>query len=93
MSELKYCNYCDNCKGHRSVETHCWETDEPLSDNIENLHDWLNYHMNDGWEVVLVDLTYAEVVDEEGQRYSVYAGGNGDFCSHMVDIVSIEGDV
>ena len=90
MSELKYCNYCESCKGHRVVKTFYWETEEPLNDNIDVLQDWLAYYMP--WQVVLVDLTYAEVIDDEGQRYGVYAGGNGDFCSHMVDIISIEGE-
>lgn len=93
MKELKYCNYCESCKGHQVVEVYYWETEEALNGNSDVLSDWLNYHMSEDWTVVLVDRTYAEVVDEEGQRYDVYAGGNGDFCSHMIDIISIERDV
>ena len=71
MADLKYCNYCDNCEGHRTVETYYWETEEPLN---------------------AASAIWPKEI-ENGQRYGVYAGGNGDFCSHMVEIISIEGDV
>ena len=100
MADLKYCNYCDNCEGHRTVETYYWETEEALN-NQNVLGDFIRYQMPEGWSLVNVYrpalslgmVDYAEVADKTGKHYHVDVIDTGDTRKHKVDIISIAGDV
>jgi len=65
--------------------TYYWATDEPLSTNELNMHDFIDNHIiDDDIDVILHDGTYAEI-DLDGKIYEVHASGNGDFCNHKVE--------
>ena len=60
-----------------------WTTDEPLDNNTLVMTDYLeNINMLD---ITLVDGTYAEGVDIQGQEFEIHASGDGDFNSHKIE--------
>lgn len=60
-----------------------WSTEEALSDNISVMDDYLaNTNMLD---ITLLDGTYAEGVNGQGEKFSINASGNGDFFNHKVE--------
>jgi len=64
-----------------------WETDEPHANNTETMCDYLEYiNMLD---IHLVDGTYAEGSNAQGQRFGIHASGNGDFTHHKIEYVLI----
>ena len=65
-----------------------WQTEEPHSDNIETMSDFLNIEISEesGFNVVFVDGTYAEIQDiDDGNIYASHASGCGDFYNHKID--------
>ncbi|MCD6347650.1 MAG: hypothetical protein J7L96_09550 [Bacteroidales bacterium] len=71
------------------IDTYFWETDEPLATGAETMDDYLEYHMPNENELLMVDGTYAEIKDEDGNKFAVHASGNGDFCHHKVEFESM----
>ncbi len=71
------------------IAPYYWETEEPLATNMDNMTDYLDYHLPDEYEVLLVDGTYAEIKDENGNKFAVHASGDGDFCHHKVEFEAI----
>ena len=65
------------------METIYWTTDEPLNDNSFVMTDYLeNINM---LNITLVDGTYAEGVNAQGQKFEIHASGNGDFNNHKIE--------
>lgn len=71
------------------MDDYIWETEEELSTNELTMHDYLDGHIDDAWEVLVLDGTYAEIKTSEGLLYEVHASGNGDFKSHKVEFKAI----
>ena len=76
MSDLKYCNYCDNCKGHQVIEVHTF-----------GLLDYIAYKMP-SYTVLYASDDCARVKDKSGNGYDVYFIGEEE--SVEVGIVSID---
>ena len=74
------------------MNDYTWKTDEPHSDNIITMTDYLCVEMNPSWTIDSVDGTYAEITTDFGDRYEVHASGNGDFSNHRVRFELIGGD-
>lgn len=72
------------------MKDYFFTTKEPLATNSDAMDYFLNsdehfYSCFDkGAEITLEDGTYAEVVNGDGLKYAVHAGGNGDFCNHKI---------
>ena len=65
------------------MQTVYWKTDEPHHDNSETMQDYLEtINMLD---ITMVDGTYAEGVNAQGQRFEIHASGDGDFNEHTVE--------
>lgn len=79
MNELKYCNYCESCKGHRIVETQTFNVKDYV---VLKMPSYEALHFGDGW---------ATVEDKSGNTYDVFFISEKDTVK--VGIVSIEGDV
>ena len=59
-----------------------WKTEEPHYNNEATMQDYLeNGNMLD---ITLVDGTYAEGVNCDGEKYEIHAGGNGDSFNHVI---------
>jgi len=67
------------------MNTYYWTTDEYHSDNSITMLDYLNNHMDEEYEILIVDTTYAEIVDQEGNKYAVRSSGNGDSFNHKIE--------
>ena len=77
MSVLKYCNYCDNCKGHQVIDVHTFG----LLDYIAcKMPSYTVRYASDDW---------ARVKDNSGNEYEVYFICKDEVVE--VGIVSIEG--
>lgn len=69
------------------MESIYWKTEEPHANNSETMCDYLeNINMLD---IIMVDCTYAEGVNAQGEKYEIHASGNGDFCNHKVSFKRI----
>lgn len=68
------------------TKTIYWETDEPLSENSFVMTDFID-HINTSLDIYLIDGTYAEGVDNEGNYYEIHASGDGDFTHHKVELM------
>ena len=72
------------------MDTYCWSTSEPHSDNYETMSNFLDFHLKDTFSVVEQDGSYARIKDDEdGCEYHCYASGNGDFKNHRVDFENV----
>ena len=60
-----------------------WHTDEPHADNTITMSEYINDMTL--LDITLIDGTYAEGIDCNGQRYGIHASGNGDFCNHKIE--------
>jgi hypothetical protein len=56
----------------------------PKNDEL-TMHDYLDNHLPETWEILLHDGTYAEIKADDGLSYEVHASGNGDFKSHKIE--------
>jgi hypothetical protein len=78
----------------KSMEPFYWETDESHWDNEETMSEYLEeFNTLDNpqfLEITLVDGTYAEGKNKEGQRYAIHAYGNGDSFNHIVEFELID---
>lgn len=70
------------------MDNYYWETEEPLATNELTMHDWVDNHMPDDYELLKHYGTYAEVKTPEG-TIEVHASGDGDFCNHKVSFVLV----
>lgn len=67
-----------------------WTTEYEHYNNIHTLSEYLEEYLPDGFEILMVDGTYAEITNtESGIMYGVHAQGNGDFRHHMVKFEEI----
>ena len=64
---------------------YCWSTETPLATNSETMADYLEFEMDQSWEVLHVDGTYAEIMTDCGEHYAANASGCGDFFNHKVE--------
>lgn len=69
------------------MENICWETEEPHANNSETMSDYLE-NINT-LEITMVDGTYAEGVNCNGDKYEIHACGNGDYHHHKVSFKRI----
>lgn len=62
-----------------------WSTEESHGNNQATMCDFLDNHLTDDYEVVMVDGTYAEIKNiGTGDVFEVHASGDGDFNNHKV---------
>jgi len=73
------------------MDDYTWRTDESHSDNSETMNDYLDNEMDQTWEIIMVDGTYAEIVTyDQGDKYGVHASGDGDSFSHRISFESLD---
>lgn len=70
------------------METIYWSTDEPLNTNSDVMTDYLK-HIN-MLDITMVDGTYAEGVNGQGQKFEIHASGNGDDLNHKIEFVGLD---
>ena len=70
------------------MKTFYWNTPIAHHDNNQTMQEYLYDHCE--LEVKLVNGTYAEGEDEDGNLYSIQASGNGDSFNHKVEIELIK---
>ena len=70
------------------MKTYYWTTEQPHTCNTHTMCQYLE-EINT-LEIIDQDGTYAEVVDDEGQKWGLHASGNGDFFSHKIEFEKIE---
>ena len=71
-----------------SEESFYWETDEPHTDNMETMYEFLEEHLPEDCEIVEHNGTYAEV--KQGEKVvGIHASGNGDFKRHKVEFEEV----
>ena len=62
-----------------------WTTGHEHCNNMQTLSEYLEEYLPEGFEIVEIWGTYAEITDTiNGGIYGVHAQGNGDFYNHMV---------
>ncbi len=60
-----------------------WSTEDPHADNTTTMCDYLEtINMLD---ITLVDGTYAEGVNAQGEKFAIHASGNGDSFNHKIE--------
>jgi hypothetical protein len=64
-----------------------WTTEDPHFCNNETMIDYLN-NVN-LLDITLVDGTYAEGVNTEGERFEIHVGGDGDSYHHKASFKKI----
>ena len=74
------------------MNDYLWETEEELANNTLTMNDWLDHHIDDTWDIIFHDGTYAEIKTNDNLVYEVHAGGNGDFKNHKVEFKLMYGD-
>lgn len=91
MSELKTCDHCICCKGHRIVKSYYFTTNEFVRPygNEEVLSYYINMKMDEKWELISFNENWAIVKDDNGNSYEVYATVD----NHRVDIITIEEEI
>jgi len=62
-----------------------WETENPLSTNIDTMNDYLNNHLPKEYKILYIDGSYAEIKDLNGNKFAIHASGDGDFCHHKIE--------
>ena len=65
-----------------------WHTEEPHHDNLETMQDYLS--VLNMLDIDLVDGTYAEGTNAQGQRFEIHASGDGDFNNHKIEFKEIK---
>ena len=65
------------------MNDYLYTTDEYHADNTYTMEDYLLHEMNDSWEVLLVDGSYAEIKTKDG-IFKVQASGDGDSFNHRI---------
>ncbi len=70
------------------IEDFRWSTEEPHSDNIETMNDYLDVHMPTEWKLLVVEGTYAEIKNNEG-NFAVHASGDGNCYNHRITFEEI----
>jgi hypothetical protein len=66
------------------MNPYCWHTDEVHANNTVTMNDWIENH-NTQLDIYLIDGTYAEGIDQEGNTWEVHASGDGDFNNHKIE--------
>lgn len=69
------------------MESIFWKTDEPLLTNSEVMNEYLE--STNMLDITMVDGTYAEGVNCQGQKFEIHASGDGDEYHHRVDFKPI----
>ena len=62
--------------------TYYWSTEEPHSTNSDTMSDYLANEMDQSWEVLEVNGTYAEIITDCGELYAIQA--SGDSFNHKI---------
>jgi len=74
------------------METHYWNTEESIEDNIDTMTDFLDYELSllcDKHECIWNDGTQSEV-KIDGKLYICDASGNGDTFHHKVEFTECD---
>lgn len=66
------------------METYYWKTENYHNDNNETMENYLENHIDEDIEILMVDGTYAEI-KKNGNKYEVHASGNGDSFNHKIE--------
>lgn len=72
------------------MDDHTWSTEEAHADNSDTMSDFIDTEMDQTWQVITVDGTYAEVKTPDGTMFEVHASGNGDAFNHKVSFVLLD---
>ena len=73
------------------METYYWETEEYHANNMVTMSDYLDNHLPDNFDVLMIDGTYAEIKDTDtGKTWAVHASGNGDSNSHKAEFAPLD---
>lgn len=70
--------------------SYTYKTDDPHFNNSETMQDYIDNEMDQSWEVIMIDGTYAEIMTDAGAVYEVHASGNGDSYNHKIDFKLID---
>jgi len=63
-----------------------WNTDYSHIDNSFTMIDFLEHHLPEGFEIILHDGSYCEVIELGSDAIFILdAKGNGDFFNHVVN--------
>lgn len=66
-----------------------WTTEYYHPNNSYTMEDYLTNHLYIDYDIIYVDGSYAEIIDNNGTVYKLYAGGNGDSYNHKITINKI----
>jgi hypothetical protein len=70
------------------MKTHYWETETPHATNGDTMQDWIANH-NTLLDLIYMDRSYAEGIDENGIVWEIHVSGDGDFTHHKVEFKEI----
>ena len=65
-----------------------WQTEEPHADNSDTMCDYID--SINTLDITFVDGTYAEGVNDMGDKYAIHASGDGDSFNHKVEFELLE---
>ena len=69
------------------METFYWTTEYAHYNNEQTMQEWLDEYCE--LDITLVDGTYAEGMDKQGNLWAISASGNGDSFNHKIEFVSL----
>lgn len=70
------------------METYYWTTETFHANNNVTMDDYLDNHLDENSEVLVVDGTYAEI-ESNGVKYEVHASGDGNSFNHKVEFIEL----
>lgn len=71
------------------IDDYFWKTEEPHATNTESMADFLENHLDESFDVIMVDGTYSEIKDKNKNKFALHASGNGDFTHHKIEFIAI----
>ena len=71
------------------METYFWTTSESHFDNDVTMLDYLNRHCDLSLNITMVDGSYAEAIDDDGNSWGLHASGDGDSYHHKVEFKAL----
>ena len=74
---------------YANVDEYLWETEYPLATNMESMGDFLENHLDDSFDVIMIDGTYSEIEDKNKNKFALHAAGDGDFTHHKIKFIAI----
>lgn len=67
------------------MEDYIWSTPHAHPNNEFTMKVYLNEHLPDNFDLVMLDGTYAQILDKDtGEFWAIHSGGDGDFTHHRI---------